>query len=482
MNATDVAEDTTAAPVDLPTPDFLEPPGSELHIDITRTGDVLLDVDVNAGVTRLEIDEHNVGTLTTPSSIGVLDAASLRLYVRGAMIAGLHSMLLRTPDPVATETSELVTVFLDAVPVPTFAWAEDAMLGEGDALIVAGGDAAVPLGLVVDDIAGPTLVAWAPDGSGWAADRSRTVALPDHVVTGPVADVALALGERLRVAWRLGSPGTGIGVVEVDWDADDSGVPIQGFVPDERWLGMREWIEIRRPMFAADLLLAEIVAPIDTEAPRPGDRTLATTRFSATSLDEPRLLPFGSIDIVGATAALDTLPGPTAALAVRLDHVLPTVIEIDRQTAALGRRPTKIDATEPRWNETDGAMVTALGAFSSRIVAALDRDGDAVVVGWLDDSARTEPAVRRIELPAGAVASGPLVAAMVDGAVVLLVPRGAEDVLAIPTTSTSPTVQTLGVACDVVVAGRGEPEDAAERVGVACLRERSLVVGALVVE
>jgi len=483
------ADDTTSGgPIDLPTPDFIEPAGGELHIDITRIEDVLLDVNANVGVTSLEVDGRSRGTLTIASSVGVFDAGRLRLFVRGAMVAGLHSMLLRTPDPIATETSELVTVFLDAVAAPTLAWQDGTMLDEGDALVVGGGDAAAPLGLVIDDVTGPQLRAWAPDGSSWAADRSRTVALPGHVVTTNVADVALARridadAQRLRCAWRTGTPGTGIGVVEVDWATDTDGVAIAGFAPNESWLGTREWVEIGRPILAADLVLAEVVALVDTEQPRPGDRTLAHTRFSTTALDVPRLVPFGTFDTVGAAIALDTLPGPNVAIAARMDHLRPAVIEIDRETSVLRMRPTAVDAREMQWDDVDGPMVTALGAFSSRIVAGLDRDGDAVVIAWLDDSGHTEPTLRRVDLPSGAPASGPVVAALVGGSVVLLVPRGAHDMLAIPTTSMSPVVQTLvGAACDVAVAGRGEPSDGASRVGVACLRERALVVGMLVVE
>lgn len=486
---TSAADDTTSdGPVDLPTPDFIEPAGGELHIDITRIEDVLLDVNANVGVTRLEVDGTSRGTLTSPSSIGMFDAGGLQLFVRGAMVAGLHSMMLRTPDSVATETSELVTVFLDPVAAPTLGWEEGTMLDEGDALVVGGGDADVPLGLVIDDVTGPKLRAWAPDGSGWAADRSRTVALPGHVVTTSVADVALARrifadAERLRCAWTIDAPGSGIGVVEVDWAGDTDGIAITGFAPDESWLGTREWVEIGRPILAADLVLAEVVAQVDTEQARPGDRTLAHTRFSTTALDVPRLLPFGTLDTVGATMATDTLPGSNFAIGVRMDLVRPAVIEIDRTTGAMRLRESAIDGTELRWSDVDGPMVTALGAFSSRIVAALDRDGDAVVIAWLDDSGHTEPTLRRVDLPSDAPASGPLVAALVGGSVVLLVPRGAADMLAIPTTSTSPVVQTLtGVACDVAVAGRGDPADGASRVGVACLRERALVVGALVVE
>lgn len=482
-------ESSTGGPVDLPTPDFLEPPGGELHIEITRIDDVRLEVNANVGVTRLEVDGKSRGTLTSPSTIGAFDEGRLQLYVRGAMVAGLHTMLLRTPDAIATETSEPVTVFLDPVTPPALAWEPGAALDEGDALVIGGGEAGTPLGLVIDDAAGPRLRAWAPAGSGWATDASRTLVLPGHVVDGrtSIADVALArrtdelAAERLRVAWRIGAPGTGIGVVEVAWADVDDGLAITGFAPDPSWLGTREWVEIGRPFLAGELVLAEVTAPLDSEAPRPGDQALAHAPFSTTVLDVPRLVPLGAVDAVGTMHALDTLPGPNVALAVRVDHIRPAVLDVDPITGALGLRAT-LDASEMRWSETSGPLVTALGAFSSRIVAALDREGEAVTIAWIDDSGRNETLLRRVELD-GAAAAGPLSAALVAGSVVLLVPRGADDMLAIPTTSTSPVVQTLGgAACDVAVAGRGDPADGASRVGVACLRERSLVVGALVVE
>ncbi|MBL8945759.1 MAG: hypothetical protein JNK45_21530 [Myxococcales bacterium] len=471
--------------VDLPMPDFLEPANGELKLEADRIQDVTLDVSAQAGVTRLVLDGESVGTLGAGSTIGAFEPDALRLFVRGALVPGVHTLSMRTPDAVESETSEVVTVFIEAVPVPTWRFEPAASLAVGDALVV-GPSGAAALGLVVDDGATSSLRAWPPDADGWDLDAPRELALPGHAAAGSEAAVAIehrpgADGDdRLRVAWTVGRPGAGIGVVEVDWSGADDGTVRSGFVPDPTWLGTREWSEIGRPVLAGPLVLAEVTALVDTERAHPGDRVLGFAPFSSLEQAPPQWLPVGATDLDRVGHVLSSIVGDVTAIGLRVDHLRPAVLEVEG-TGAVRLRPSDAVVDDPRWGDVEGPLLTATGAFHSRIVAGLHRDRDALVFAWFaDGGGANEPTIRIVAFPDAAKATGAPTLALVDGIAIVLVPRGEADALAVTMASDSPVVQTLsGAACDGLAAPRGDVGNAAARVEVACLRARELSVGVL---
>lgn len=481
--------ESTAGPIDLPTPDFLEPASGELTIPTTRALDIRFDINADPGVTRLVVDGDSVGTLTVPSRVGVIGDGVLQLFIRGAMVAGVHSLALRTPDSVETESSEAVTLFIESVSEPQLRWEAGTTLDHGDALVLGpGAGEAAALGLVIDDGDVAHVRVWAPLGAGWDTAHSRTVGLPGYVPGGTAAGIAIARrldggAQRLRVAWRVGSPGTAIDRVEVDWAGDDDGAPVRAFVPDPTWLGAREWTTIDAPLLAGELVLARITALVDAEGAHPGDHTLARLPWSAADTVLPQLVALGPVDVEGVAPVFDTLPAPMIPIGLRLEQTRPAILEIDPVSSAVNLQTSDAMTDDPRWAEVDGPLVTVLGAFRSRFVAGLRRGGTAVLVAAIDDGGGDGGWVRWIELPDDAVASGPIAAAVIDGSVALLVPRGAADTIAITISSETPTVAALGgAACDALVAGPPGVDDAADRVVVACLRERALQLGSVVVE
>lgn len=485
----DVALDTDATStgaVDRPTPDFLEPANGELVLDADRIQDVTLDISAQAGVTRLVLDDQSVGTLGAGSTIGVLASDALRLFVRGALVPGVHSLSMRTPDAVETEASDVVTVFIEAVDVPTWRFEAAASVAQGDALVVGPSGAGAALGLVVDDGATSSLRAWPPDADGWDLDAARELALPGHVAAGSDAAVAIerrpgsAGDDRLRVAWTIGRPGAGIGVVEVDWSGTDDGAVRSGFVPDATWLGTREWSEIGRPVLAAPLVLAEVTALVDSEHAHPGDRVLAFAPFSSLEQAAPQRLPVGAADLDRVGHVLASIGGDAIGIGLRVDHLRPSVLEV-ADTGALRLRPSDAAVDDARWGDVEGPLLTATGAFHSRIVAGLHRDRDAIVLAWFADAGGgNEPTIRTVAFPDAAPATGAPTLALVDGIAIVLVPRGEADALAVTMASDSPVVQTLsGAACDGLAAPRSDVGNAAARVELACLRARELSVGVL---
>lgn len=472
--------------IDLPMPDFLEPANGEVKLDADRIQDVTLDVSAQAGVTRLVLDGESVGTLAAGSTIGELEDHALRLFVRGALVPGAHSLAMRTPDAVDTELSDVVAVFIQPVAVPTWRFESDsASVAVGDALVVGPSGPAAALGLVVDDGTTSSLRAWPPDADGWDLDAPRDLALPGHAAAG--ADAAVAIehrpgadgDDRLRVAWTIGRPGMGIGVVEVDWANSDDGVLRSGFTPDATWLGTREWSEIGRPLLAGPLVIAEVTALVDSEQAHPGDAVLAFAPFSSLDHVAPQQLPVGAVDLDRLGHVLGSIPSEAIAIGLRVDHLRPAILEVEN-TGSLRFRPSDAVIDDARWDDVEGPLLTATGAFHSRIVAGLHRDRDALVLAWFDDGGSNEPTIRTVAFPDAALATGTPTLALVDGIAVVLVPRGDADALAVTMASDSPVVQTLsGAACDGLAAPRADVGNADARVELACLRARELSVGVL---
>jgi hypothetical protein len=476
------SDESTGGPIDFPAPDFLEPAGGELHLELTRDIDVDLDVSgVEPGRTILSIDGESVGTMLA-SPLGTLASGHLRLYLRGGMIASQHNIELSSYDAVASESSELVQVFLEPLAAPTIAWEPSGdPLADGDAFVPTGPGSRGLLGLV--DFAGEVAILqlWPLDDRGWDRTRTRMLELPGlRLKSGEPRAAASALLDddgSLRVAWRDGVPGSAITAVEVPWDSSANGTPSAVLVPDPKWLGAREWVDVVRPVLAGELVLAELDAPGDAEQPRPGDHVIATAVVA--DIDEPgapQLLQLGAVDLDRVTHVIDPLVDATHVsdtLLVRRDHREPLVLDVDRTARTIRRRASTTVALDERWTALAGTPVATASGFGSRIVAGLT--GNALAIAMLADRGAVEPLFATVAIDPAATGDPAL--AWIDGTPIVLVPRGDADVLAVPITSTMPTAQPLvGLACDAIV-GPAIPAFGDDQRGeVACLRARSLAL------
>jgi hypothetical protein len=478
-------EESSGGPIDLPAPDFLEPAGAELHLEVTRDVDVDLDVSgVEQGRTVLTIDGEAVGTLLG-SALGKLSSARLLLYMRGAMVPGQHTIQLSTYDAVETEASEVVQVFLEPVAAPTVTWeASGDPLAEGDALLPEGD----VLGLVDVGVDPPLLRMWPTDARGWDRTRTRNLVLPGLRMRmderWAAASARLDL-DRVHVAWRDGVPGTAIMAVDVAWESGDDGDPIAALVPDASWLGAREWIDVVRPVLAGDVLLTELEAPVDAEQEHPGDSVVASVVLA--QLDHPgtpQLVQLGAVDLDRVAHVVDPLVeavGTSDTLLVRRDHREPVVLDVERSSHTLRRRISGTDARDDRWTALLGVPVATAAAFGSRIVAGLTDDGATLTLGLYSDRGVIDPQI--VELALAPAAVGDPALAWIDGVPIVLVPRGDDDALAVPITSATPTAQPLvGLQCDAIVGPAHVLESDEQRGEVACLHARSLALVVLRLE
>lgn len=479
--------------MDFPPPDFVEPAGAELHIELSRDVDLDLDLrGVEPGRTVLAIDGQSVGSLLSSSPIGALLDQRLLVYLRGAMVPGEHTLQLLTFDDVENEGSELVRVFLEPLTAPVVSWApSDEPLATGDALVPAGPGARGVLGLVDFTTDPPQLHAWRSGAGGWDRSSPRVLALPglraragertaavSALVDGPSA------AAMLRVAWRVDAPGTAIVAVEVPWVTGDDGVPEMVLVPDPSWLGAREWVDVFRPMLVGDMLLAELVAPGDVEQARPGDRVVASVALAR--VDEPgtpQLLQLGAVDLDRLAHVVDPLVEATGAsdpVLVRSDHREPIVLDVDREARTVRPRASAAAASHPLWSGLAGPPAASAAAFGSRIVAGTD--GAQLLLGMVADRGTNAPLFAQVPLDGGDATGDPALA-WIDGVAIVLVPRGDADVLAVPVTSAMPRAQALaGLACDAMI-GPSTVVSSDDAVGtIACLRGRELELLALRLE
>ena len=470
-------EESSGGPIDLPAPDFLEPAGAELHLEITRDSDIDLDVSgVEQGRTVLVIDGNTVGTLLG-SALGKLSSVRLLLYMRGAMVPGQHTIQLSTYDAVETEASEVVQVFLEPVAAPAIAWeASGEVLAEGDALLPEGD----VLGVVDVAVDPPQLRMWPADARGWDRTRPRKLALPGLRTRrgeGRAAASARLDGDRVRVAWRDGVPGTAIMAVDVPWESGDDGDPIAALAPDASWLGAREWVDVVRPVLVGDVLLGELLAPGDAEQARPGDRVLASVVLAKVEQPgTPQIVQLGVVDVDRIAHVVDPLSvaaGTSDTLLVRRDRREPIVLDVERSSHTIRRRTSATDARNERWTALVGVPVATASAFGSRIVAGITNGGETLAIGLVSDRGAIDPSI--VELPLAPAAVGDPALAWIDGVPIVLVPRGDDDALAVPITSATPSAQPLaGLQCDAIVGPAHALERDEQRGEVACLRARSL--------
>lgn len=493
------SEDTTGAPVDLPAPDFLEPAGGELHVSTMQLTDIELDVAVVAGPTDLVLDGANVGPLQPAGPLGELTADLLRLRVRGGLVPGVHSLLLRTYDPATPEESEVVEVFVDPEPAPEV----EVMLADDS---IASCDGIVALGWaehgVLACVDGESVHALASSGERWNPESTHTMVLPGLVVSPSDAVPAIAIerddedSTALLAAWRVGHPGVRVDALAGQWGGA-SGAPITALALDPAWIGAFEAAAFHRPVLAAKALLVELEAHADVESPRSGDRSIASVRLAADAQPgNPVRVQLqagvgvsttdtGLADVDALSPALDPLgvegSGPVA-VGARLGRRA-VVLDLDRASRTLTVRPSVTADSINSLDDVDAPLLTLLGAFGSRIVASTTTDPEWLALGLFDDRGGGGVVDASVEYAIGGVASptGPAAIGLLGGATVIVVPFGADQpLLVVLVTSVDPDVVAIAdVGCDRVALPQTTAGNAASALGLACVQDRDLRLGTL---
>lgn len=511
--ADDAPADAGSDDVHEPDPDdepfaplFSEPASGRLALSTTRTDDVVLEVKgVVPGRTSLVLDGQSLGPLGEEgSSVGALVDGALVLHVRGALVEGTHRMQLRNADPDALVESDAVEISLiaevDASPTagPLTASGLPAQrllaLGEGrDALLVA----------LEADATGVRLHLVPRGDAGWDVDGARTVAAPGLEPSAgervlPVAALRYDRTDdddgRVRVAYRVGAPGTSVALLDAAWDDAAAASPRVDALSLEAALGGRaaEWAELGRPWLAADLLVAELWAPLDVESPRPGDRALVWSRVQAlgAAIDPPQRVVVRAdlVDLDQLGPAVDPVAAAAGAppiVGVRIAHHQPLVLEPD-PTGGLRPRPTVLPDTDRTFAFVDLPLATVVGAFGSRTVAGVTAAASGRLrLARLDDlgDGGIEPTtLGPDDLPPLDQVTGELAPGVVGGLAVFLVPYGAEQpVHALHSDGAAIRITPLpDLRCDAVALAPPDPHDpAAVEVPLACALDGEAWLGAL---
>jgi hypothetical protein len=486
----------------LPLPAFGEPASGRLVVPATRTDDLVLNVQgIVPGLTELVLDERDVGPLDERASVGRLDAESLVLRVRGSMVEGMHHMRLRNADFSETLESELVEVAITAELElePVAGPLTPSGLAGGRLVAFGEGSDAVLVVLQPEDPE-PRLLLVPRGESGWDVAGARTVAaaglelLPDERVL-PAAALRRGRGDgeagRVRVAFRVGAPGERIDVLDVAWDEAAPELAPQASLDVGTALGDRqaEWAELGRPWLVAYLLLAELWAPVDVEAPRPGDRALVWSRVQdpTPGLDAPQRVSVHAdlVDLDRLGPALDIAAsevGAPAILTVRADQHQPLVLEHD-PTGGVRLRQTVQDGTDRTFAFVDLPLASVIGAFGSRTVAGLTATASGRMrVALIDDIGAVglrDTSLGDDELPAFDQVTGEIAPGSVAGATVFLVPYGPElPVQAVHTEGGPVRVTPLPeLSCDAVALAPSP--DGSGELPLACTRDGELWLSSL---
>jgi len=487
-------------------PTFAEPASGRLSLQNTRTTDLALTVSgVTPGVTELVVDGQSLGSLPEGAVLGRLEADELRLRVRGSMRSALHRMVLRSAGIGGLETSEEIIVEivggLESVSITADVTPTEL---PGSRLVVGGqGDDAV---LVVYEPApeGPRLhlLPWAP--GGWDVDGRRTVAAPGlSVEADRVALPATALRYdrsdddpgRVRVAWRVGPTGSRIDLLDVPWDEAEPAVPPStSLSADDARAGQpAEWAELGRPWLMGDQLVAELYAPTDVEAPRPGDRAVVYGRVhdQGAGIDAPQRISVRGervdLDLLGP--AVDPIAieyGGPPVISVRADHNQPLVLQLD-PSAGLQARPTVLDGRDRSFSFVDVPLATITGAFGSRTVGGLiKRTGGRMRVAFIDDlgdGGVVEQSLSSDHLPELDGVRGELAVGSLMGISVFLLPYGpASPLHVVYGVGSSARVESLDdLHCDSAALAAA-PGEVGPAVALACTTDGVLQLGTLEAE
>ncbi|MEX1368564.1 MAG: hypothetical protein AB1Z98_35875, partial [Nannocystaceae bacterium] len=462
---------------------------------------------IRVGVTELVLDGISLGPLGEGAAEGRLEISALRLFVRGSMVPATHRMMMRTADATGSRESEIIIVDINAdrnlVPVVSL---DDTAALVGDRVLVFGhGDRA--LLLVHEPTPGGPRLHLVPRGKDeggartWASDEVRTVAVPGLVAGSGPRSLGLPVAAlrherpaddqpRVRVAWRVDQPGTRIDLLDAPWETVDEQAVASASLTVEQARAERpaEHAELGRPWLLPDRLLAELYAPRDVEAPRPGDRSVVYARIhgDGETIDAPQLVAVGTglVDLDRLGAAADPIAaraGRPAPFTLRADQRLPLVLDLDAAAGVLTARPSSVPGPDLEPLQTDVPLVTVTGAFGSRAVAGLRAEsGGRMQVASFDDLGGSVEVqtVSEEALPDLAQVSGEIAPGSVAGLTVFLVPFGPElPVHVVVMVGDEPEVVPLPeLRCDSVALA---PDSEPDALPLACARDGEVWLGTL---
>ena len=429
-------------------PSFSEPASGRLVLQTNRIDDLNLAVQgVTPGLTEWVVDGRSFGALPPDSTVGRLEAESLRIHVRGSVLPGRHRMLLRTVDATGVSESEEIIVDIAAPEGSgTFTAAVSPTGLPGHRVWPSGDDDDAVLVVLESTDDGPRVHLLPRAADGWDASSARTIAVPGLEEPAPIALPVSVLRHgrttehegRVRVAWRVGPTGTRIDVVDVAWDdADPSVGPRISLTADDAMAGRpAEWGSLGRPWLMDDLLVAELWAPLDVEAPRPGDHAIVWSRVhpNADALDPPQRVSVRAdlVDLDRLGLAIDPIArafGGPARVSVRVDQNDPLILDADL-SGGLRARPTVVDDRDRSFSFADAPLASITGAFGSRTVASLTSEGGrrlrVAFIDDLGDGGVTAHSLSSDDLPDLEGVRGELAVGQVAGTSVFLVPYGSE--------------------------------------------------------
>ena len=476
-------------------PSFIDPASGTLAFDVTRTTDIVLQVAaVERGRTDLVIDGVKQGDLGPTATFGTLTESELRVRLRGAMVPGTHRMTLQTRlDEELLISEEIEVVVRPTAPVDLVATLDGPefptrmVTGSGDNLIAALDDSGT-------DAPRLTVVRGLAEDAEWDWTDARTVSLPGYAVghaeLGMAVSVALVGSsddDRLRVAWRVGS-GSAVHLLDTRWDdaAPDT--------PDFEVLGLTaevtgpvEYAAFGRPLLLGDVLLGELFAATDVESPRPGDHAVIRVPLSSTPgvVGTAQRVSFGQrqdIDRLGPAMDVLRRSGDAHVFSARLDQRRPVVVAVDPDDGLLSLRSARGESDADTFVESTTPLLTATGAFGSRLVSATDSSAVRLLRAW-DLSGQDHEAfgLTSADLPDPSALTGDPALTILGGAPTLLLPYGsAEPLHAIMLTDDVPTITSIPALHCSSVAAPGAPADpGATTIPLACALDGQLLRASL---
>lgn len=504
-------DETAATTVaEIPEPVFLSPAVGEFIVDTNQRDPEVFKVERTLpGVTEVLLDDLALGLLGEDSPHGVLTEDLLELTVHGAMIAGKHALQLVNPSPEGPLTSVTLTMVIEAPPAHTRpTWRTELTTTDitGSAMLSASVGSARLLGVVTPGDPDPILKLMRAADDGWTVAKPINVPLDGHVPsamsqTPAVAVVAFpapdgALPTRMRVAWRVGSPGAAIAARDIA--ANPTPIVLNTvtvFDLDAALAGEGvEWAALGRPHLLGHTLLAELVATPDTEVPHPGDRRVVTSFWRGDDLQwtpptQVALPAPTDLDALGpAPLVSDMLSERSSTLSVRLGRAYPALLAASDDGAVTISSPTFTDSLP-----VSGELILATigGSFGGRTVASVGANG-RVGLSLLNTSGDTPARAASppaSDLPDDATPTGPPAPGIGLGFPFFLIPYGdAAPVQLVLSDGRDPAVVSLDqpepVHCDAValaltLAGN-DPDDPA--IPFACLSHGVLQVGRLIAE
>ncbi|MEE9385794.1 MAG: hypothetical protein V3V08_20485 [Nannocystaceae bacterium] len=464
--------------------------------------------DTVGGVTQLLIDTHSVGPLQAGSTLGVLDETGLTLAQSGAMRTSAHTLRLYTPGTVAPLYSKGLTITVVQARPPRLVAELDIEAFAAGTSMSRQGPPDRPLLLVVDDrdLDAPHVTLLRADGLGWQRDSPQVVSVPGYraASTQHVPAIAATLlfdpddpndpndpddpgPYGIRVAWRVGLPGTHVDFLNVQLLHVPSivGQATAVFTLDAVQTQAAEWATLGRLLFVGNILLTEYRIHANAEHPFPGDRKLAMSRWRA-GHDAPD--PPEQVATVGAMD-LDALDTAIDARAVELGVPAPLSVRVGGRTGLatldIWTRTVTVAALHeerPSFAREAINITTIVGALLSRTTASLEPDGQIQAL-FVDVGGRNAPQLRVLDpqLRPEAAPTGPIVATVLLGTPFFLVPYGdAAPVLAVTSTGAELESQTLlGLHCDEIAPRQLPMGDDRNTVGLACLRDGLVYSGSL---